>query len=473
MKKTIYIVVAILLAVVLAIVGVLLWIINSLMNTQPPETQVQYNEVTVYDSQGAELLRTNEPANVYQQEHWAYLEAVFAEVAEIIAKQKQCSQEDALEWFFQQGGEIYTTFDRVAFTALKEVELIWGKTCNTAGAITDLDGNLLAVYCTDINGKQINYTQDRRSPYSSFKALSVYTPAVEKGIVNWSTLYADTPYKQMKEENGTVRDWPANASGTYSEENVPVYEALRKSLNTVAVKCLADLGVQESIDFLQDNFGIALHEEEFVVGAYGEEEAIGSVALGYLETGITPIEMAGYYQIFANGGMYAEPTAVISVISADRSVEYVRHTEAKRVISQATSDLMNKLLQGVVADGGTGTPAYCGDIEVAGKTGTGDAYADNWFVGVTPGYSVAMWHGEHSKNEADEMFSTVVRALYRQQPDANKKFITHHNLYQSVYCIHSGKAFSTKCTLIEIGYYVSKDTLPVCDVCGNKSTGGQ
>lgn len=473
MKKTIYIVVPILLAVVLAATGVLLWVLNGLTNAQSPEAQVQYGEVTVYDSQGAELLRTTEPSDVYLQEYWAYLETVFAEVAEIVAEQKQISREDALEWFFQQGGEIYTTFDPIAFTALKEVELAWGKTCNTAGAITDLNGNLLAVYCTDLNGKQINYTQDRRSPYSSFKALSVYTPAVEKGLVNWSTLYADTPYKQLTEEDGTERDWPANASGTYSKENVTVYDALRKSLNTVAVKCLADLGVQNSIDFLQDNFGIALQEEEFVVGAYGAEEAIGSVALGYLETGITPIEMAGYYQIFGNGGMYAEPTTVISATTTDQSLKYIRNTEAKRVISAATSDLMNKLLQGVVTEGGTGAPASCGEIEVAGKTGTGDGYADNWFVGVTPGYSVAMWHGEHRKNEADEMFATVVQALYRQQPSAHKQFLTHHNLHQGIYCIHSGKAFSANCTLIDFGYYVSPDALQMCDVCANKKVGGQ
>ena len=467
MKKAVYIIVPILLVIVLAVVGVVLWNIIRVMNIQPTEPEVQYNEVTVYDSQGAELLRTKEPSDIYRQDYWAYLEVAFAEAAEIIAEEKQCSREDALEWFFRQGGQIRTVFDRSAFTAIKEVELAWGKTCNTAGAITDLKGNLIAVYCTDTNGKQINYAQDRRSPYSSFKALSVYTPAVEKGLVSWSTLYADTPYKQMENENGTLRDWPANASGTYSNENIVVYEALRQSLNTVAVKCLADVGVQESIDFLQEKFGIPLKQEEFVVGAYGADEAIGSVALGYLESGITPIEMAGYYQIFANGGMYASPKAVSAITSADNSVHYVRQVESKQVISKATADLMNKLLQGVVVNGGTGTPAACGDIEVAGKTGTGDNYADNWFVGVTPGYSVAMWHGQHSKNEADEMFSTVVQALYRQLPNANKRFVTHQNLYQCAYCIHSGKAFSSKCTLIEIGYFVNKDTLPMCDVCGN------
>lgn len=467
MKKAVYIIVPILLVVVLIVLGVVLWNIIQVMNTKPAETEPQYNEVTVYDSQGAELLRTKEPADIYRQEHWAYLEVAFAEVAEIIAEEKKCSREEALEWFFLQGGQIHTVFDSKAFAALKEVDLAWGKTCNTAGAITDLNGNLIAVYCTDTDQKQINYTQDRRSPYSSFKALSVYTPAVEKGLVNWATLYADTPYKQMENADGSLRDWPANASGTYSNEKVTVYDALRKSLNTVAVKCLADVGVQKSIDFLQEKFGIPLKQEEFVVGAYGEQEAIGSIALGYLESGITPIEMAGYYQIFANGGMYTTPKTVSAFASADNSVQYIRHAEPKQVISEATADLMNKLLQGVVAEGGTGTPADCGNIEVAGKTGTGDNYADNWFVGVTPGYSIAMWHGQHSKNVADEMFSSVVLALYRQLPNANKRFITHQNLYQGAYCIHSGKAFSSKCTLIEIGYFVNKDALPVCDVCGN------
>ena len=34
----------------------------------------------------------------------------------------------------------------------------------------------------------------------------------------------------------------------------------------------------------------------------GEDEVIGNIGLGYLQDGVSPVQMAGYYQSFANGG---------------------------------------------------------------------------------------------------------------------------------------------------------------------------
>ena len=458
MKKKTYIGALILIA---AAVAISVAIVIFVFNVKPPGT-AEEKAVTVYDSQGAVLLQTTSVSDLYDADCWAYLELVVEEAAQIIAEQDNCSTADARGRLFTKGYEIHTAFDSVAFAALKEAKR---NDCNFACAITDLKGNLLATYCEDTNGKQINYLPQRRSPYSAFKALSVYTPAVENGVVNWSSLYQDSPYKQMKDENGTLRDWPANVTNTYSQEKVTAYEALRTSLNTVAVKCLADLGVSKSVEFLQTQFEIPLKQEEFVAKEYGEEEVIGSIALGYLEVGVTPAEMAGYYQIFANGGMYSAPKTVSS-ITLEHSELYVRQDKQKQVVRPETADLMNKLLQGVVATGGTGVKANCGNVQVAGKTGTGDDYADNWFVGVTPGYSLAVWHGQSDSNHAAEMFSMVMGTLYSKLPGANTKFVTHKNLSQLVYCTHSGKAFSENCSVIDTGYYTNEAALPVCDVCG-------
>ena len=472
MKKSVTVIVLALVAVVLAAaVGVAAYI-NHMLNNQP--TNIIPQEVTVFDSQGKELFKSKELSDIYDKEYWAYLEITFLETAEIVAQQQQCDNQQALDWLFAQGCQIHTAFDSTAFQALQAVKDQWGPACNTAGAITDLQGNLIAVSSTDKGDEQINYAQARRSPYSSFKALSVYTPAIEKGLVNWSTLFYDSPYKQLKEEDGTMRDWPANATGKYSFQDVSVYEALRTSLNTVAVKCLAKVGVQESIGFLRSSFGIPLEEEKYVLETYGDGEVIGNIALGYLETGITPVEMAGYYQVFANGGLYAQPKTVKVIARKDGSAQYTQHSTPKQVISTATADMMNKLLQGVVKTGGTGVQANCSVVDVAGKTGTGDNYADNWFVGVTPDYSLAIWHGQYENNQADEMFASVVLKLYDALPNANRKFITHENLYPLAYCAHSGKAYSGDCARIETGYFVSKDALPLCDVCGkNEEIGGQ
>lgn len=77
----------------------------------------------------------------------------------------------------------------------------------------------------------------------------------------------------------------------------------------------------------------------------------------------------------------------------------------------------------------------------------------------------AVWHGQHTSNEADEMFAAVINSLYSRLPSANRKFVTHKNLYQVAYCSKSGMAISPNCTTIDTGYFESQDALPVCDTC--------
>ena len=419
--------------------------------------------ISILDSKGDPLALAKTTNDILETECWAYLEVVLTEAGEILAEQMDCSPQQALDTMLQEGYTLRTAFDADAFDAMvqgmEEYKLEYG--C----AMTDLQGNLLAVYSSPTG----NFATYRTSPYSSFKPLSVYAPAVEKGVANWSKVYEDAPYKQIEDEEGKLQDWPVNDSKVYSYENVPVCDAIAKSYNTIAVRCLAELGISQSMDFLKENFQIPLTEETYVVEKYGEEEVIGNIALGYLETGVTPIEMAGFYQMFANGGSYIAPKAVKQIMDGNGETVYTRSAQAKQVLSPGAADVMNKLLQGVVSNKGTGAAARCGNIQVAGKTGTGDDYSDNWFVGVTPGYSLAVWHGASPSNDAAKMFSNMIKALYAQRPNENKQFITHQNLNQVIYCTRSGKAISDDCTTIDMGYYQTKD-LPVCDACQKNET---
>lgn len=433
--------------------------------TSMEETPAEVKGVTFLDGEGKTLLQTKTVSDIYETEQWAYLELAYAEAVQLIAQQEKCSEEEAGNRIMNEGYRIQTMLDSAAFEALKSVADKWGSVCNTATAITDLNGSVLAVFSTDTENKKVNYSRQRCSPHSSFKPLSVYTPAIENGKANWSSLYHDSAYKQLEDGSGVLRDWPTNASGKYSDEYVTVQEAIRVSLNTVAVKCLKDLGVQESVDFLQKSFDAPLEAEAFTLEQYGADEVIGSIALGSLEAGVTPVEMAGYYQIFATGGMYTKPATVRAICREDGTAIYTWQASPRQVVGSETADIMNKLLQGVVSAGGTGELAACEGIEIAGKTGTGDDFEDNWFVGVTPGYCLAVWHGQAQKNQADEMFASVIGKLYSDQPDANRKFITHKSLKQAVYCVRSGKAISDHCTLIDIGYYANPDELTTCDKC--------
>ena len=451
-KKKNYLMIGVLIPVIIA--AALVIVFSSAK--EKPFTDVK--GVSILDNRGESLVFAKTMEDILSEDYWAYLEVALTEASQLLAKEYACSEQEALEQMLAEGYTIRTAFQPEAFAALQasvtEEKLEYGL------ALTDLQGNLLAVHSSPTG----NYVTDRASPYSTFKPLSVYAPAVEQGVANWSKMYSDSPYKQLEDADGQKQDWPTNDSKTYSYENVPVCTAIAKSLNTIAVHCLKDLGVTASMDFLKTNFQIPLAEETYVVENYSEEEVIGNIALGYLETGVTPIEMAGYYQIFANGGSYLAPQAVTQIIDGKGETVYLRRDKSKQVLSPATADVMNKLLQEVVSAKGTGAAAKCADIQVAGKTGTGDDYTDNWFVGVTPSYSLAVWHGASPSNTAAKIFSQAVKGLYKDKPNANRQFVTHQNLNQVIYCAHSGQGIGDDCTQIEMGYY-SQSQLPICEAC--------
>ena len=360
-------------------------------------------------------------------------------------------------------GTVYTPYDPQLAKALKNACDLKLNQIAAGCAVTDLEGRLLAVYSTD---EAVNYALQADSPYSAFKPLSVYAQALEKGKISWSSHYEDSAYKQITDESGQTRDWPANHTNTYTGQPTSVYEAIRKSVNTVAVKCLADVGVSESVEFLREKLHIRLSGEEYAIRVYGEEEVLGNIALGYLTEGVTPVDMAGYYQIFANGGKYMPPQAVLKLCDETGKTVYQWESKPVQVISATTAGIMNKLLQGVVAGGGTGEKAAVKGVQVAGKTGTGDANSGNWFVGVTPGYSLAFWHGSNQSNIAPELFGYAVESIYLGQPGINTNFVTYVNLQELVCCAESGMAVSGKCTRIEKGYFAEGDAPGSCNIHG-------
>lgn len=323
---------------------------------------------------------------------------------------------------------------------------------NVACAVTDLEGHLVAVAG--------EYATMKLAPYSSFKPLAVYGPALEKGLIHYSTSYLDGPVKQMTDETGQTSDWPANATGTYRNKDVSVADAIRESLNTVAVRCMQDLGVTQSLAFMKERFGLELPFEENRLASLGEEEIFGNVALGFLTDGVTPVEMAGYYQCFATLGKYTQPSTVTALLDQKGETVCAYEPEAQQALSETTADLMNRLLQNVTSPAGTGAAAGNAQFPVAGKTGTGAG--GNWFIGVTPEYSCAVWHGkELTSNTAAKMFKEAVTAF---PSEGLKNFPKSEGIVERIFCTESGKVITENCTRIQLGYFTG-DTIPdKCDL---------
>ena len=392
-----------------------------------------------------------------------YCDIAVNEAAEILAELLDCNTEKAKKLLWKKEYTIYTYFDMAMQSSLSAAFKDYSELFNCASSVTDLNGNLIAAYSNCNDKAEQNYALNSASPYSSIKPLSVYSQAIEKGTVNWSTVFEDSPYKQVTNSQGVERGWPTNSSGKYSNVDVTLYEALQKSLNTVSVKCLKTVGVNNSIGFLQNEFGIPLSTEQYNATLYGEDEVLGNIALGYLTEGVTTVDMAGYYQIFATGGRYETPKAVQKLCDKDGKAVYQREHSPKEVLSTQTADIMNYMLQGVTKSGGTASGAFSREVQTAGKTGTGDNNTDCWFVGITPGYSCAVWHGYNYKNVADEIFSEIFTAHYTDNPELEKEFNISTPLKSMVYCEESGMLLSATCTSIQLGYYAYETKLDVCN----------
>src|SRR6185369_9368739 len=116
-------------------------------------------------------------------------------------------------------------------------------------------------------------------------------------------------------------------------------------------------------------------------------EPYPAMALGTYEA--TPLEVAGAYTAFANGGRGVEPTP-IAATEHDGDVRVPRAT-ARTVFSPQVAYVMTSMLEDVVARGtGAGVRARGVKGAVAGKTGTSH---DGWFAGYTPHLVCVVWVG--------------------------------------------------------------------------------
>lgn len=419
--------------------------------------------ITVYDVDGNNVTDIEWEYD-FSNKDMAYCDIALSESVDILSKKLELSETKAKKLIYDDGYKIYTYYDKTAQEALIETCEKNSEQFSCSAAVTDLEGKLVAAYgYSKERNIEMNMALHAVPPYSTIKPLSVYSQAFERKLIHWSSVYEDSAYKHVINSNGEERPWPSNASGQYSGQPVTVYEGLKKSLNTVAVKCLSKVGVDESIEFLEKNFAISLFQEKYLSTLNGEEDVIGNISMGYLQEGFTPVELAGYYQIFANGGLYEKPSAVYKICDSEDNIIYEREYSPKQVISVETADIMNKMMQGVIKTGGTGFEAYTEGIEIAGKTGTGDNVNDSWFVGVTPEYSCAVWHGENYINVTSELYSNIIEKIYAKNQALEKAFNIKTQLEQKVFCEESGKLISPTCTLIQVGYYFPGTDVGVCE----------
>lgn len=346
--------------------------------------------------------------NIGEQEENKWLNSYIDLVVDEIEEDYHLSKQE----IYTGGYEITVGLDKqaqqVIVQELQKDDYFRGSKENVESAVVILDQQTgvikAAVGGRHYNRGDLNRVKVKRQPGSTIKPLVVYGPALEESSLS--------PYSLLKDE---ITDYdgyePRNHNDVY-EGQITMYDALKDSKNTTAVSVLNNIGVETGKSYLE-KIGYDLNDQGL------------SLALGGLEKGLSPIQMAAAYRTLYDEGFYVEPNAVISVKDRNGNTLNVERQEPIRLFSKQTSWYLTRMLEAVVTSGTASTSQY--PKSLAGKTGSTqhphveNGYKDAWFVGFNPSYAIATWIGYDQSNEehyltsgsnlATQLSSTILTRL--------------------------------------------------------------
>ncbi|WP_413176135.1 transglycosylase domain-containing protein [Anabaena azotica] len=221
----------------------------------------------------------------------------------------------------------------------------------------------------DFSKNQFNrVTQAQRQPGSTFKGF-VYATAIATGKSPYDS-YLDAPLVVDGYE-------PKN----YSEKfygYMTMRDALTRSINTIAVRILIDVGYEPIIKLAKD------------MGIKSELKPTYSLALGSNEVNL--LELTSAYGSFATQGLHTEVHGIRRILNRQGQVIWSANFQPKRALDADSTAIMTWMLRNVV-NNGTGGAAQLNDRQVAGKTGTSDESRDLWFIGYIPQVVTGVWLG--------------------------------------------------------------------------------
>lgn len=237
---------------------------------------------------------------------------------------------------------------------------------------------------------QLDHVLAKRQPGSIFKPFVYATAmdtAIEGGprILTPSTMVNGSP-KTFYYENGTREYTPKNFEHK-DWGDITIRTALAHSVNVAAVEVAQMVGYQNVVNMAKR------------AGMNDKIDATPAVALGSYD--ITPLEAAGAYTVFANGGEYVKPSFISLVRSQNGQSIYKDAVEKKSVLDPRVAYVMTNMMEEVLRSGtAAGVRAkYKFDVPAAGKTGTSDR--DGWFAGYTSELLCIVWVGFDDSRDLD------------------------------------------------------------------------
>nr|WP_175768400.1 penicillin-binding protein 1A [Burkholderia cenocepacia] len=264
-----------------------------------------------------------------------------------------------------------------SITQLPQVEGAFLSIVPQDGAIRSLVGGF------DYNKNKFNHvTQAWRQPGSSFKPF-IYSASLDKGL-GPATVINDGPLYFSAAETGGQPWEPKNYGGGF-EGPMSMRTALQRSRNLVSIRILNNIGTKYAQQYIT-RFGFDADRHP----------AYLPMALGAGQ--VTPLQMAGAYSVFANGGYRVNPYLIAEVTDPNgaivaRAQPLVAEQNAPRAIDARNAYVMNSLLQSVAQRGTGARTNVLKRTDLAGKTGTTNDSHDAWFAGYQHTLAAIAWIG--------------------------------------------------------------------------------
>ena len=231
-------------------------------------------------------------------------------------------------------------------------------------------------------------------PGSSIKPIMDYGPAIQTGKWGPTSILSDTP--QNFGGGYTPQNWNSNAPKVCT-----LQYGLEDSQNVASAWLLNQIGLSTGVQFaLRDGIKLTSQDQQHL-----------SIALGGMQHGVTPWQMAGAYEAFDNGGVRMAPHLIDRIVNSHGSVVYAFQPQATTVMSPQTATTMTRLLQDDVVYGidavigvkGWGTTGKSGTQQYS-TTGHSTWVRDGWFAGYLPNMVGAAYVGYDNSSPAHHLW---------------------------------------------------------------------
>lgn len=283
-------------------------------------------------------------------------------------------------------------------------------------------------------------TDATRQPGSCFKVLAAFVPALDAGGKTLATTYEDKPFNYA---NGrpVANWWGGSYKGFQS-----IRDAIRESMNVIAVQTITDITPELAFPYLVDMGMTTLVESETYPDGTVYSDIQQSTALGGITNGITNLEITGAYASIANCGVYVEPIYYTKVLDHDGNVLIDNQPETRQVMQATTAWLINNAMKDVITSGTGGPCALSSGMPVSGKTGTTSKDYDLWFCGSTPYYTASIWLGYDinttlpggSGSLHERMWSKIMQQIVELEEQEIKDFPKVDGITSATVCRTTG-----------------------------------